>query len=444
MVAPNTTDPPPPTVKVEDLPEAHRLIVESHRDSGYRFRERRRQNLRIAQTSAGLNLLAGKAMDLQREYRTKLRESKDQRNALMDRKRELLGVLNETEERIESCTDPLGRALSEDDRGLYAVQWATKRDEFEAFEEERKATLQANAEEIAEITDRCGKLSAEIKRKTRVAPVWLALLERDDGTQILVRLDTGEVISTRAGDRIPGQADLFGEDVTHEPLNDEEYAYAVQERFQDAAASYAKRHELPVDKALTIVRKLATAVDDELPPEIDQPKAAEGDGAASGTAEGEANTDAQEHVSLWTVEVSGWNKRKSKTAMPVLKQVSRYTETFLTERLAEVKGDETLTVWCGSSKGRAEAVVAQLEGVGVVASVEGTDIDGDDIAVYVIGAGRERTIELLVLCDFSAERAAEIADGSVILGTWRDAAKIIRSDLTIEVVEDPNVLADRR
>lgn len=267
MVA--VTDPP----NVDALPEPHRVIIESHATSGYRLRERRRQNLRIPQSDGDVVELGSQAAALNHDWRTMMRRNKDERNALMDRRNELRGTLNEAQERIETKRDALGRPLTEADLAAFTRQWARKSDEYTAFESERKETLKANAEELAEIEERRDKLAAEIQRSTRVSPVWVADLEREDGTRILVRLDTGDVIDTRKADRVPGQPDLFGDHIEHEPLDSVEYGYVVQERYQDAAASYACRFDLTVDVALGIVRKLAKTADEELPPEIDEPPA---------------------------------------------------------------------------------------------------------------------------------------------------------------------------
>ncbi len=261
-----------PEQQADFTPEQQAFLAD-HLAHGYEIREKRRQVLHVKQTTAMIIVLGREATDLDDKWRTRRQEVNSERQALLREKTERQGALSRTSYNIKHGIDDLAHALTDERRAEYTQMYAKLSGEYDRFEDERKEKLKANREELAEIDEERHRIAKAIEGGTQTATLWVVDLERrDDGARLLIRLDNGEIVDRRKNyqeGKEAKQIDLFGSDVADEPLTEIEYVLALRGRTIDAAASYAKRHDMTASQALVIVCRLAAQdmPDDELPPE---------------------------------------------------------------------------------------------------------------------------------------------------------------------------------
>lgn len=243
-------------------------VVAALQLEGFTATQRRKYPVEVPATDSQLAEWGDQVSEIDGELKV-LRQGKNATSAALNReKKEKEGEMHSLAARILMKKDLTGKALTVADRAQLAKQQAQARKSFDEWEEQRKATVKALADEVKEKEKGHADLSKTIlEGKAKGFAVVIDLTDYRSSTVVSVRADTGEEIARRALDEHERQVLLLVDINDAESMTDQELGWCYSGKTKQAVTSYATRLKLTEAKAHAIVAALIGAGDDELPPE---------------------------------------------------------------------------------------------------------------------------------------------------------------------------------
>lgn len=256
----------PAPVKLNLTDEEANAIAEYERQ-GFTPHARRKYPVDVPLTDAQLAEFGDEVSAIDAELKV-LRQGKNATSAALNReKKEKEGEMHSLAARIVTKKDLLGKPLSVADRASLARQQAQARKDFDAWEENRKASIKALADELKAKEAGHAELSEKILNgKGKDLRVVIDLIDYTTSTVVSVRVDTREEIGRRALKDQERQQAMFDDVSGAESLNDAELKWGYSGQANKAVESYMYRTDMPEAKARVIV-KYMLGKDEELPEE---------------------------------------------------------------------------------------------------------------------------------------------------------------------------------